>query len=127
MTLGDVLEVLRNIQDRETLERLKDVALLLHADLRLVLHSHRSFLPAAREYLRGKETADYRFRAARERRARLGGASRWLYHHQKQTFEHAVHLLCPLHLPQGLVDAAWARIRRAESQLLADSRQNARR
>jgi hypothetical protein len=123
MTLGELLHVLRDCcHELDKLERLKDVCELLVADAHLVAHSHHTFLPAARDYLRSSRHADYRFRAARVRRARLGGASRWLYQHQKRTFETAVRLLSPVTVPQTTIDAAWTRIRAAESRLMARAR-----
>jgi hypothetical protein len=103
-------------------ERLKDVAFLLGEDVGLVRHSHDTFLPAARDYLRGKSDGDQRLRAARVRRARLGGASRWLYDHQRRTFERAVKLLCPLPVPPVVVSGLWERIKRAEIRALRDAR-----
>lgn len=99
-------------------------AAVLHAG-GVALHGHRTFLPWAKRYRdhlvhgRGVGDADYR-----RVRAGLGGASRWLYARQKQTFVDLVHLIVPFgsHVPQHTLDEVWAHIQARESRLLARSR-----
>jgi hypothetical protein len=119
----ELLDIIRQARrDLSRLERIKDVLDVLLHDAHLVRHAHDTFLPAARDYLRNRAAADYRLKHARIRRARLGGASRWLYHHQQQTFEALLHLLCPVQIPQSLLDQIWQAFKSAEIGLLSRSR-----
>ena len=109
----------------EKLERLKDTLFLLNDDFVFIGFSRGCFLPAAHDYLQGKKVADYRFQEARRRRSSLGGASRWLYYHQKNTFEKAVQLLCPFPVTQGMqgiLDQLWQMFQAAEIQALRKAR-----
>jgi len=116
-----MVEKIRN-ENYGQLEKLMDVIDLMIADYRLFQHSRKTFLPAARAYLQNKNHEDYFFKAARERRARLGGASRWLYHHQKQTFEKMIGLLFPTTIPHFILDFLWQHIKNMERKLLATAR-----
>jgi hypothetical protein len=122
--VSDVIH--RAVSDVENLERLKDVFDILIDDIRLIRHSHKTFLPAARDYLLGRSSADYRLKEARVRRARLGGASRWLYHHQKQTFVKVLHLLFPIGIPEHWTDSAWNMIKNAEIRVLSHARRGSK-
>ena len=66
------LEKVLRAADLEGLERLKDVVELLVEDARLVAHARETFLPAARDYLRGRSGGDDRLASVRTRRARQG-------------------------------------------------------
>lgn len=99
---------------------------LLMADIQFFEISHSAFLPAARSYLMGRDSANYAFHAARSRRSKLGAASRLMYAHQKDTFVKLVKLLCPTPVPIELLDWAWSRFQRAESRMLAKSRSAAK-
>lgn len=114
-------------RDIEKLNRLLDALDVLIEDYKFVRFSAHKYLPAARDYLKNKNNSNYRFKAARVRRARLGGSARWLYDHQKKTFEKVLNLLNPLpaKLPKYFVDWAWLKIKIAESRMLTRSRQNA--
>lgn len=51
--------VLQARVSQETLGRLLDVLELVAEDIELARHSHDTFLPAARDYLRHRRDADY--------------------------------------------------------------------
>jgi hypothetical protein len=118
----ELLTIVQNATGNvEKLNRIKDVFDILADDFGLVGHSHDTFLPAARDYLRGKTTANYGFKDARVRRARLGGASRWLYYHQRKTFEGVINLLCPFPVPQFWIDQLWSVVKNTEIGLLQNT------
>jgi hypothetical protein len=126
MSPSELLTIIRNAKgDVEKLNRIIDVFDLLTDDFGLVHYSHDTYLPAIREYLRGKTTADYRFKEARVRRARLGGSSRWLYYHQRETFERVIQMLCPFPDPQFWIDQLWVGVKNAEIGLLRNARDKA--
>jgi hypothetical protein len=126
MSPSELLTIIRNAKgNHEKIARIIDVFDILAEDIPFFYYSRDIFLPAACEYLRGKAIADYRFKEARVRRARLGGASRWLYYHQRETFERIISLLCPVPVPEFWIDQLWSVIRASEVGLLCNSRDRA--
>jgi len=126
MNPSELLAIIQSAKgDIEKIARIKDVFDLLADDFALVGYSRDTFLPAAREYLRGKTMSDNRFKEARVRRARLGGASHWLYYYQQKTFERIIGLLCPFPVSQFWIDQLWSVVRTTEIGLLSNARDKA--
>ena len=128
MHFRELLELLRKADvDPEQMKRILDISDLLVQDMNLGIYAHKTYLPAARDYLRGKHSGDHRTKRARIRRARLGGASRWLYQHQKQTFVKLVNILCPSVVPitDDMINVAWSFVKKAEQKALRHGRKYA--
>ena len=109
----------------DKISKLVDALIVLKADYKLVEFSNRTFLPAAKEYLQGKNTRHPSLRQSRIARARLGGASRWLYARQKETFVTLLHQMFPVKIPNQVVDSMWRRIVKSESKVLSRNRKKA--
>lgn len=123
MVATDILKVLDGIvKDSGKLQKLLDAMDVLVEDAKFVQYSHQTFLPIARKYILNKGMANYQLQDARVRRSQLGGASRWLYHHQKRTFEKTIKLLFPFSVPQPLLDRLWQQVRATESIMLHQAR-----
>jgi hypothetical protein len=126
MNPSELLTIIQSAKgNHEKIAQIIDVFDLLADDFGFVRYSHDTFLPAACDYLRGKTTADYRFKEARVWRARLGGASRWLYYRQRKTFEQIISLLCPVPVPEFWIDQLWSVVRTTEIGLLSNARDKA--
>jgi hypothetical protein len=92
-------------------------------DVGLAKYSHDTYLPAAANYLRYGSVHSPSIARFREDRARLGGASRWLYAHQRKTFEDVLKLLpFTSGIPAGLVDHFWNQVLTLERRRLAKAR-----
>lgn len=106
---------------------------ILTADVRLVVHSHDRFLPAARAYREYRERArrlglthlsdDPEFRRLR---SALGGTSRQLYRLQKATFHALLDLVISfpwsLALTHARRERIWHKWQRVEAKWLAGAR-----
>jgi hypothetical protein len=123
MATLDILKTLEGVlKDTDKLGKLLDALDVLVADAKFVAYSHQTFLPIARKYIIHKGTANYQLQGARTRRARLGGASRWLYYHQKRTFEKTVQLIFPVPIPGAVMDRIWLQVRMTETRMLHRAR-----
>ena len=123
MAVADILKVLDGIvKDSGKLQKLLDAMDVLVEDVKFVHYSHQTFLPIARKYILNKGMANYQLQDARFRRSQLGGASRWLYYHQKRTFEKTIKLLFPVTIPQPMLDRIWQQVRATESNMLHQAR-----
>jgi len=119
MPATDILKVLDGIvKDSGKLQKLLDAMDVLVEDVKFVHYSHQTFLPIARKYILNKGMANYQLQNARVRRSQLGWTSRWLYYHQKRTFEKTIKLLFPVSIPQPMLDRIWQHVRTTESRML---------
>jgi len=123
MSIDELLNIIRLAHgDPVQARRIIEVVDLLAEDFQFVTFSHDTFLRAARDYLRDKPNADYQFRAARQRRAALGGSSRVLYQRQEEMFKKVVGLLAPGFLAPAIAGLLWPQIKALEIVALRKAR-----
>jgi hypothetical protein len=92
----------------------------------LANYAHDKYLPAAANYLRHGSAHSPSMARFREDRARLGGASRWMYARQRKTFEDVLGLLpVASEIPAEVVDRFWHQVLALERQQLANARADA--
>jgi hypothetical protein len=126
MVATDVLKILEGVlKDMDKLQKLIDAVDVLAEDAKLVSFAHKTYLPIARKYIKNKGVDHHYLKNSRARRAALGGASRWLYYHQKQTFVKLVKMIFPVPIPSSLMDRIWNQVRLQESHMLQRSRAQA--
>ena len=111
MATIDLLKILEGVlKDTDKLQKLVDAVDVLVEDAKFISYSQKTFLPIARNYIMHKGMEHYYLKNARIRRAQLGGASRWLYYHQKRTFVKLVRMIFPIPIPPKLMDRIWQQV-----------------
>jgi hypothetical protein len=107
----------------ERLASLARAGITVGHDVGLAKYSHDTYLPAAANYLRHGSAHSPSIARFRRDRARLGGASRWLYAHQRKTFEDVLKLLpFTSEIPAQAVDRLWHQVVQLERRQLAKAR-----
>jgi hypothetical protein len=130
MTSHDLQKLLEEARkDIAVFERLRQALALFASDIRFARYSHDSFLPAAKDYRDFLKAGGEPTSASpefRHLRARLGGASRHFYRHQRPTFEGMIRVVVPSHFAGALtpqvLDSLWQRFKNAERSWLSRSR-----
>jgi hypothetical protein len=123
MVTNDVLKILDGVmKDMDKLQKLIDAVDVLADDAKFISFAHKTYLPIARNYIKHKGIDHYTLNNARIRRAQLGGASRWLYYHQKRTFVKLVKMIFPVPIPSQIIDRIWQQVQSYEIRLLHQAR-----
>jgi hypothetical protein len=123
MDTPGVLKILEGVfKDLDKVQKLIDAVDVLAEDGEYIFYSYKTYLPIARNYIKHKGFDHYYLKKHRIRRAQLGGASRWLYYHQKRTFVKLVKLIFPVPVPPTLMDRIWHQVQLQETRILQRAR-----